>query len=472
MPAIELTAFNGPILGPIAKVLGWIMNGIYIVFYRLFGVENVVVSILAMTIIIYMCLLPLTIRQQRFSKLSQAMQPEIQAIQAKYKNKKDNASMQAMNEETQMVYQKYGVSPMGSCLQLIIQMPILFGLYRVFYNIPGYITHIKDCFGILHDGTVVSGGLVDIVTKTSGYQDIMTQMVTDYKINSVVTDFTVTDQSTLNNYVVDVLYKLPKAGWESLTSLFPKIGDAVAEITPHINRINYVFGINISETPWHAMTTNFADKAWLMVFLPLLIPLISYATQIVSIRMMPTATQNDEDSMSRQMKSMNMMMPLFSLFICFITPAGLGMYWIFSAVVRIVQQFFINRHFDRLDIDVMIEQNAQKRKKKLEKKGVTEEQMRQAAQIKTRYAGNSASTANTANKNNMASKANTANRSNASGAKTSSSSKGGQSKGTQVSQANEAQAKKADEIKQAARPDSLAAKANLVRDFNERNNKK
>ena len=75
--------------------------------------------------------MPLTIKQQKFSKLQSKMNPELQAIQKKYKDKRqDQAAMMKMNEETQAVYQKYGVNPMGSCLQLIIQMPILFALYR------------------------------------------------------------------------------------------------------------------------------------------------------------------------------------------------------------------------------------------------------------------------------------------------------------------------------------------------------
>ena len=148
MSAIELTAYNGKILGPIAKVLGWIMSGIYDVVYRLSGgkIESVPLSIIIMTILIYMCLLPLTIKQQKFSKLSQKMQPEIQAIQDKYKNRKDQDSMMAMNQETQLVYQKYGISPTGSCVQMLIQMPILFALYRVFYNIPAYIGSVRNCF--------------------------------------------------------------------------------------------------------------------------------------------------------------------------------------------------------------------------------------------------------------------------------------------------------------------------------------
>ena len=136
MSAIELTAYNGKILGPIAKILGWIMSGIYDVIYRISGgtIESIPLAIFVMTILIYMCLLPLTIKQQKFSKLSQKMQPEIQAIQNKYKNRKDQESMMAMNEETQLLYEKYGISPTGSCVQMFIQMPILLALYRVFYK--------------------------------------------------------------------------------------------------------------------------------------------------------------------------------------------------------------------------------------------------------------------------------------------------------------------------------------------------
>lgn len=95
-------------------------------------INSVPLAIVLMTILIYMCLLPLTIQQQKFSKLSQKMQPELNAIRDKYKNRKDQEAMMAMNQETQLVYQKYGISPSGSCIQMLIQMPILFALYRVF----------------------------------------------------------------------------------------------------------------------------------------------------------------------------------------------------------------------------------------------------------------------------------------------------------------------------------------------------
>ena len=435
MTGIVLTQSGTFIIGDIARILGWIMNGIYNIVYNLFGVESVTVSIVIITILIYTCLLPLTIKQQKFSKLSQEMQPELKAIQDKYKNRKDQASVTAMNEETQLVYQKYGVSPMGSCVQMLIQMPLLFALYRVFYNIPAYITSIKDYFGVLSNGSVVKGSIVDIISNTSGFQDIMQKIITDYKITSVSVDFTSTDTTALHNYIIDVLYKLPKEGWENLTSYFGGVGDAVNSITPHINNFNYALGkINISDTPWNIMKTSFAGHEWLVLVLALLIPALAYLTQVLNIKLMPQANTGDNDQMARQMKSMNTMMPLMSLFFCFITPTGLGIYWIASAVVRAVQQFFVNKHIQNLDLDDIIKKNQEKAKQKREKMGISEDQIRQAAQMKTRSIESKANYVSSAEK--------------------------------------ELQLEKARQAQNNAKPGSLASKANMVRDFNEKNNRK
>ena len=144
MNFILLTQSSGPI-GVVAKLLGYIMNGIFFVIDKI-GLPNVGLAIILFTIVVNLLMMPLTIKQQKFSKLSAKMNPEIQAIQAKYKNKKDQDSMMAQNQEIQAVYAKYGVSPSGSCVQLLIQMPILFALYRVIMNIPAYVQPIKNLY--------------------------------------------------------------------------------------------------------------------------------------------------------------------------------------------------------------------------------------------------------------------------------------------------------------------------------------
>ena len=141
-----LTQGANGILKPIARLLGLLMNGIYVFLDNFLNIQNIALTIIIFTVVIYLFMLPLTYQQQKFSKMSQIMNPEIQKIQKKYKNRKDSASVQAMNEETQAVYKKYGVNPSGSCIFMVIQLLILFPLYRIIYNVPGYVTRVRDTF--------------------------------------------------------------------------------------------------------------------------------------------------------------------------------------------------------------------------------------------------------------------------------------------------------------------------------------
>lgn len=438
MSDILLTAYPGSILGPIAKLLGILMDWIYSGISNITGgrVESVVLSIVIITIIIYMCLLPLTIKQQKFSKLSQKMQPEMQAIQAKYKNKKDQASMMAMQEETQLLYQKYGISPMGSCVQMLIQMPILFALYRVFYNIPAYLSGVKGSFT----------GLVDSIQQTSGYQNTLVSLMEKYNVvtssglnaSNAASKLADASGDTLSNYIIDILYKLPSKGWDALMDgkFFDGIQSAVEKTHDALLHFNYFLGLNISDTPWYIIKSNFTDKPdkWLLfVILALLIPVLSYLTQMLNIKLMPQAT-NGNDQVANQMKMMNLMMPLMSLFICFTVPVGLGIYWICSALVRGIQQFFVNRHIENLDLEAVMAKNEEKAKKKREKMGLSEDYIKKAAQIKTKSIDNKANVS--------------------------------------VSAGTEEKLAKAAEYKANAKAGSLASKANIVKEFNERNSRK
>lgn len=438
MSDILLTAYPGSILGPIAKLLGILMDWIYSGISNITGgrVESVVLSIVIITIIIYMCLLPLTIKQQKFSKLSQKMQPEMQAIQAKYKNKKDQASMMAMQEETQLLYQKYGISPMGSCVQMLIQMPILFALYRVFYNIPAYLSGVKGSFT----------GLVDQIKGVDNYSDTLVQLMEKYNVvtssglnaSNAASKLADASGDTLNNFIIDILYKLPSKGWDALMDgkFFDGIQSAVEKTHDALLHFNYFLGLNISDTPWYIIKSNFTDKPdkWLLfVVLALLIPVLSYLTQMLNIKLMPQAT-NGNDQVANQMKMMNLMMPLMSLFICFTVPVGLGIYWICSALVRGIQQFFVNRHIENLDLEAVMAKNEEKAKKKREKMGLSEDYIKKAAQIKTKSIDNKANVS--------------------------------------VSAGTEEKLAKAAEYKANAKAGSLASKANMVKEFNERNSRK
>lgn len=430
MSEMLLTAYDGAILGPIAKLLGWLMNGIYYLMAQI-GIENVGLAVIIFTIVIYTCMFPLTYKQQKFSKLSQKMQPELQAVNKKYQGKKDQASMMAMQEETQAIYEKYGVSMMGSCGQMLIQMPLLFALYRVFMNVPAYVTGVKENYSSLVNG----------IMATPGFEDKMTTLVNDLRIiTQPAANFAAESETAVANSIVDVLYKMNSTGWESnLTEAFPALSDTISSTYETVSHVNNFLLLNISDTPWQIITTNFANHQFLLVFIAVMIPVISYLTQVINLKMMPqtnNASGGDaqSDAMAQQMKMMNKTMPIFSLVMCFTVPVGLGIYWIASALVRLVQQLILNKHFEKMNLEDIIKKNQEKAKKKREKMGIYENQISNAAKIKAKQIESPSNNISSAQK--------------------------------------ELELEKANAAKANAKPGSMVAKANMVKEFNERNNRK
>ena len=366
MAGILLTQNNTFIIGDVAKILGWIMDVLFNFLNSVFGIQNIGLCIILFTVIIYLLMLPLTIKQQKFSKLSAKMNPEIQEIQKKYKNKKDNNSMMAMNEETQAVYAKYGVSPTGSCLQLLIQMPILFALYRVIMNVPAYVNGVKGVF------TELAGRIM----AAPGGSDFIQELSTSGRMYIEGKDF-----SQINT-IIDVLYKLQDTGsatWQMLIDRFPEMESLIHTTETSISSMNN-FGINIANSPWNIAKSALAGGSVLMLAGAVLVPFLAALTQWLNVKMMPQPSTGDaNDTMNATMKSMNMMMPLMSAWFCFTLPAGMGLYWIVGAVVRGIQQWSINKYLDRLDLDEVIKKNIEKNNRIREKKGLPPQKLNDIA---------------------------------------------------------------------------------------------
>ncbi|MCR4695570.1 MAG: YidC/Oxa1 family membrane protein insertase [Pseudobutyrivibrio sp.] len=399
------------------------MDRIYIILSSVFHVENIALTIFIFTFFIYILLFPVTYKTQKFSILTRKMQPEMKAIQDKYKDKRDQASMMAQQNETQALYDKYGISPTGSCGYMLIQMPILFALYRVFYNVPAYISSVKNIFSDLVAGIIA----------TDGAADKMQTIFENANLTGVNVDFTTTDTSKLSDYIIDVLYKLSTSGWEAVSNSFPNLTDSIDYVVAKLEKINYLFVLNISDTPLNIIKTGWGAKDFLLVICAILIPVFAYLSQLVNIKLTPTNTDNQSDQMAQQMKTMNVMMPLMSLFFAFSVPVGLGLYWIAGALVRVVQQYFLNRHFEKIDLDSIIEKNKEKAAAKAEKRGIRQAQIYEAASMNTKSSS-------------LSSKAN-------------------------LVKDNEDALKNAEELRSKAVKGSLASKANLVKEFNEKNNK-
>ena len=430
MYGILLTQDDGAILGPVSKLLGFLMEGIFNVL-DLIGIPNIGLSIIIFTIAIYLLLMPLTIKQQKFSKLSAKMNPELQAIQAKYKNKKDNESMMAMNQETQAVYAKYGVSPSGSCVQLLIQMPILFSLYRVIYAMPAYVGKIKDSFYPLVEKLKDESGAVEFVKGLSNSTMYANQFTNEA--------FTSGNAEYVENTLIDCLNRASTAEWASLADKFPSLSNDINTTLTQLNEYNNFLGLNMANSPSFTMKDAFATGSYLLVVGALLIPVLSALTQWINTKLMPQASNNGNsgnetaDTMAQSMKTMNVMMPIMSAFFCFTLPAGMGLYWIAGSVVRSIQQIVINKYFDRMDMDEMIKKNEEKYKEKMEKAGVMASGLNNYASMNTKSISSKASMTQS-------------------------------EKEEALKKANEYYSKN-------AKPGSIAAKANMVKEYNEKNNK-
>lgn len=375
MAGILLTQNNTFIIGDVARILGWIMNVLFDFLNSVFGIQNIGLCIILFTVIIYLLMLPLTIKQQKFSKLSAKMNPELQEIQKKYKNKKDNNSMMAMNEETQAVYAKYGVSPTGSCLQLLIQMPILFALYRVIMNVPAYVNGVKDVFT----------ELANQIMAVPGGSDFIQELSTNGRMYIEGKDFSQV------NTVIDVLYKLQDTGnatWQMLIDRFPDMESLILTTQHSISSMNN-FGINIANSPWNIARSALAAGSVLMLVGAVLVPFLAAFTQWLNVKMMPQPSTGDaNDTMNATMKSMNMMMPLMSAWFCFTLPAGMGLYWIMGAVVRGIQQWAINKYMDKLDLDEVVRKNIEKNNRIREKKGLPPQKINDIARTNVKSIDN------------------------------------------------------------------------------------
>lgn len=425
-----LTKSNGMIIGPIASLLGMFMNGIFFVLNKI-GIPNIGLAIIIMTILIYMAMLPLTIKQQKFSKLQRKMQPELNKINKKYEGRKDPESMERQQAEIKEVYGKYGVSATGSCVQLIIQMPILLALYRVFYNIPAYVPMVKRVFFPLVD-ELIAANAGDYLKATTAARFFQKQFENESYLNGV-TEY-------VQNTFIDVLNKFNSADWTALTENFADLKSDIANTVTSLTRYNSFLGLNMANSPSSLFKEAMQSKTYILVIVALIIPVLAAVTQYLNVALMPQPeSQDGNDQMNNTMKSMNVMMPVMSAFFCWSLPNGMGLYWITGAVIRCIQQVVINKQIDKMDIDAMVEKNLEKMKEKEAKEGKKD---------KNRVSSSTMNTYSSMNTRRMKDKSST------------SVSSDSERKAQQARQTNGKKYKSG----------SLAAKANMVSSFNDADN--
>lgn len=386
MMSVFLTTYQGAILGPIARLLGYILQGLYSVL-SVVGIENTGICMILFTFIVNALMIPMQIKQQKFAKMSSVMNPELMAIQAKYKNKKDQESQQKMSLETQAVYQKYGVSPVSGCLPMLITLPILFALYRVIYNIPAYVPQVYDIYDglakVLQEAGVTVSQLAD-KSYISNPTYVVTQAVKAAKA----------DAGNIN-YYIDVLSQFNSSGWDVLIKNHPDLSEVITKTAHQARNINYFLGLNIADTPKIKSVS-------------VIIPIFSIVTQYISTKLSMAGTQqqtvNSDNPMGQSMQTMNTVMPFMTGFMCLMFPIGVGIYWIAGNVFRIFQQLCINLYFSKINMDDLIKENVDKAKKKYEKMGMDPSVLDKAAKTRTSNINTNAAQKQTSTSNNTAKK--------------------------------------------------------------------
>lgn len=407
-----------PIIKQIAWLLGQVMNGIYNVLSSI-GIENIGICIIIFTVIVYTFMIPLTIKQQKFSKMSAVMQPELQKIQKKYEGKKDQASMLKQQEEMQIVYDKYGTSMSSGCLPLLIQMPILFALYPVIQNIPNYVRGVRDVYM----------PVVEQIMATDGFQSIMEKIGEASPVLMSASAYDYSQAGTL----VNVLYKFQDATWGTLLEQMPGITEVAQSTMARVTDLNSFLGINIGEQPLTMLTQAFHNRSFTGMFLAIIIPVMAGLTQFISVKLQPqAASSGDKDNpMMNSMKTMTYTMPLISVVFGFTLPAGLGLYWAASALVRCVQQLAVNKYLSKKTVEDIIAENQKKAAKKREKKGTSAKEINKMATTNARSVGTSEA-----------------------------------KRSTITDSEREEKINKARQISQNAKPGSLTSKANMVSRYN------
>ena len=411
--------YDWPIIKQVSWLLGQVMNGIYNALSAI-GIENIGVAIIVFTIIVYTLLLPLTIKQQKFTKMSAVMQPEIQKIQKRYANKKDQASMLKQQEEMNMVYDKYGLKMSSGCLPSLLQLVFLFGLYPVVQNIPEYVTKVRNVYI----------PLVEKIQATTGYEKIMSSLATGLVPGAESLDYTKAGN------MIEVMYKFQSSTWTELVDKMPKLESVVNNTMSEVSHLNNFLGVDIGAHPWNLLTDALAAASIAGVIIAVLIPVLAGLTQFISVKLSQAgaggAAMSDDNPMAASMKTMTYTMPLISVVFGFTLPAGLGLYWVASAAVRSVQQLAVNKYLSKKSIDDIIKENQEKAKKKREKKGTSAEEINKMATTSTRNVGTSSSKA----------------------------------KGRAIDAEKEEKIRKAQELAKNAKPGSLTSKANLVNKYN------
>ncbi len=274
-------------MGVITEFFGAILAPI--MRYGYLFLKDYGLALFLFTVLTKIILFPLSIKQQKNSVKMAMFQPKLQQLQKQYANNKEK-----LQEETMKLYEKEKFNPMSGCLPLFIQFPILFGLIEVVYKPLTYILKF---------------GKVAIESATT----VLESLSIDQATNKIF----------IQNDIIRAVKENP--------SLFEGIeGFDVSQILD----FNYTFfGIDMTINP------DLGFNPYILI--PIISALTSFASIWLTTKLSANVSQNAQGGGT--MKGMMLFMPLFSLWLGFQYPVGVGLYWIFSNVLVAVQSLVLNK---------------------------------------------------------------------------------------------------------------------------------
>lgn len=286
----------------INRPLGWIIE----ISYRF--THNYAIALFIFALVLQIVLFPLGIKQQKNSVKQASLRPKEMAIRKKYAGRNDKPTQQKLNEEIMELYQRENFNPMGGCLPMLIQLPILFSLYNV------VISPLKYICGF-------------------GAETIKNIQLKVYEILQAAG--TEGFEAFAEGKTVSQINLITKMRELRLTNFVGENGQAITEsMLPDFT----IFGgkLDLSMIP--------IQHLWsILLLIPALTLVVTYGSTWISRKLMYNPNPEAQNDIS--MKIMNLSMPLLSVYISFTVPATIGLYWIFRSILGVLQQLALSKMF-------------------------------------------------------------------------------------------------------------------------------
>ena len=275
--------------------------------YELTGSYGLAVIFFAL--LVNIILTPFMAKSKQSMMRSTRLQPKIQELQRRHEG-----NQQKLQAEMQKLYQEEGINPMSGCLWSLIPFPILIALYSVIRRpITRMMFAADSVVDTLKEFMITQGWYTEVTGRADAYAEIK-------------------------------LANLAHQHWDEVNS-------ALAGKIDGLMNVDYSFlGLNMGDQPqWNFfMDTNWSDpKIWAPAFGLFLIPFISAALSWLAMKVGQATNPSTDTQAAASMKTMNFMMPLMSIWICFIMPAAMGIYWIANSVFGIIRDYILTKVYKK-----------------------------------------------------------------------------------------------------------------------------